>query len=349
MKILFVCDMAPWRLVANGEMPSHFLFGVAELIETWKEDFSRGYIKECYGGGYVDFVHLKRLRLSSAYKVLKIAKGYDIVYDANIHVVSFFLGILNKLHLFPAKLVTLFHYPPYWIYMKLCRSDVSMFLSHELYDSARKYVHDNRIMFANSWYPDTEWYKKYHLSNDENKQFDFFDSGKTFRCHTVLVDAVKELPQCSALLVIDKLNIPENYSSEMNNFHIHELNYSSMTECGKLMGKCKSMVIPVKKGKRSIICGSTCFMDAVAMGMPVVWHKGCPSSDDIIKYKLGVLYKREDVNDLKRALTAVSENYDFYHKNMIEFSKSHNIYKFSAKLIKGFQQILGRLKEEQVK
>lgn len=281
------------------------------------------------------------MRLSSAYRVLKVAKKYDIVYDANIHVVSFWLGILNKMHLFPAKLVTMFHFPPYAIYMKLCRSDISMFFSEELCKKARKYIHDNRLMFANKWYPDTRWYDDNYSPCVERQQYDFFDNGKTYRCHEIFVEAMKEIPDAHALLVIDKNNIPNNYCHDMANFHIYEINrYIEMIECGELLLKSKSMVIPVKKGVRSTICGSTSFMDAIALGMPIVWHKGNPYSDDIEKYQLGELFERENIEDLKKALRKVLENYDFYHNNMLAFRKTHNIYSFTERLFEGFKAIL---------
>lgn len=50
MNILFVSDYPAWLKVAKGEMPSHHLFGVFEMIDHFRTP-SSAVIKQSLGGG----------------------------------------------------------------------------------------------------------------------------------------------------------------------------------------------------------------------------------------------------------------------------------------------------------
>ena len=49
MNILFVSDYPAWLKVAKGEMPSHHLFGVFEMIDHFRTP-SSAVIKQSLGG-----------------------------------------------------------------------------------------------------------------------------------------------------------------------------------------------------------------------------------------------------------------------------------------------------------
>ena len=72
-----------------------------------------------------------------------------------LNIVTQYISILNKYHLVPSRLISVYHHPPFKKILTYGKADVSMFFTKKLYDVACQTVSDNRMMIFNLWYPDT--------------------------------------------------------------------------------------------------------------------------------------------------------------------------------------------------
>ena len=257
---------------------------------------------------------------------------YDVVYDV-LNVVSNQFGVLNKLHLFKPKLVTNFHHPPFEKVMKYAKSDYSVFFTDELMEEAKKYIHDNRQVVCNYWYPDKDWYDRNKLKCDTSVKYDFLDNGKTARDHNLFIRSMRKMPDKRAVIVTDKKHIPSEYreGENVDLFFQEKPNDFTMLQ---LCMNTKVMVIPLEEKKEMLgPIGATSYMDAIALGMPVVTNKKAAFAKEIEKYHTGSLF---DLNEdsLAEVLRVSLEDYAHLRDEMKYFSENHTIKQYSENLAK---------------
>lgn len=257
---------------------------------------------------------------------------YDVVYDV-LNVVSNQFGVLNKLHLFKPKLVTNFHHPPFEKVMKYAKSDYSVFFTDELMDEAKKYIHDNRQVVCNYWYPDKDWYDRNKLKCDTSVKYDFLDNGKTARDHNLFIRSMRKMPDKRAVIVTDRNHIPSEYreGENVDLFFQEKPNDFTMLQ---LCMNTKVMVIPLEEKKEMLgPIGATSYMDAIALGMPVVTNKKAAFAKEIEKYHTGSLF---DLNEdsLAEVLRVSLEDYAHLRDEMKYFSENHTIKQYSENLAK---------------
>ena len=96
----------------------------------------------------------------------------------NLLLLSLKFQNLNKYNLFPSKLITVIHHPPFDKILKYAKSDVSIFFTNELKNMASNIVKDRRKIIVNYWYPDNEWYNENKIMVSDEKVYDFLDNGK---------------------------------------------------------------------------------------------------------------------------------------------------------------------------
>lgn len=329
MKILFIINYASWLKIKGGEQPSHHLFGFYELIDYFETDDTA--VLKSSIGGKIKFVCIQHRTLKEVLKVYIMSFKYELIFDS-LCVVSKYLGVFNKYHLLKPRLVTIFHHPPFKKIMQYAKSDISIFFTEKLLNEARKYVTDKRIMFFNQWYPDVDFYSaKYNKENDKSKIIDFIDNGKTARDHNKFILSVTKLRQCTGLVVTDSKHIPEQYKNDGN----IKLCFQDIPDDKKMLSiliHAKVMVIPLEKAD-SIIgpIGITSYLDAIALGMPVVAPYNAAFSDEIAENKLGVLYNPLK-DDFSTELLEALNNYAFYANNMKRFAKKHTIMEYSKNI-----------------
>lgn len=94
------------------------------------------------------------------------------------------------------------------------------------------------------------------------------------------------------------------------------------------------MVIPLeeKVGKLMGPLGYTSYMDAIALGMPVVTNRNAVYAKEIIENGLGVVFD-STVESMRTALVESLDNYSDYTERMIQFSRNHSIVEYSKKLL----------------
>ncbi len=331
MNILFLSDYPAWLAVSKGTMPSHHLFGVHCLIKEFCDEGTSAIIKDEMGGGRIDFMLVNNAKdIAKAYFK---SFHYDVVYDV-LNVAWRFcsiLTILNKHHAFRPRLITIFHHPSFKNYMRFGKADVSVFFSDKLLSSAKLFVHDNRTMISNYWYPDQKWYDS-NTNEVYTKVYDFMDNGKTYRDHETFISAINNINR-KGMIVCSEQQRAE-YKKLTNNIDFFCQPSPNDLHLLPVIRKSKIMVIPLSV-KDDLIgpFGNTSYMDAIATGMPVVCSNNFALAQEIVDNNLGCTYVTGNVDSLVCAMQKTLENYDFYHRNMIEFSVKHNIDTYSKVII----------------
>lgn len=258
--------------------------------------------------------------------------NYDVVYDV-LTAVSKQLGILNKFHLLPPRLVTIFHHPPFNKMMKFAKSDCSVFFTEELMNEAQKSIHDDRQVVYNRWYPEKAWYDKNKLMFKSDKVYDFLDNGKTARDHNLFIRCMRLMPNKRAVIVTDKRHIPSEYK-EGENVDLFFQDKPNDLVMLQLCLNAKVMVIPLEENKNMLgPIGNTSYMDAIALGMPVVTNKKAVFAKEIEDNSIGCLFNLNE-DSLVQALEQSLDEYDNLHNAMLLYSDNHSINKYTEKMSK---------------
>lgn len=333
MRILFIINYPSWHKIKRGEMPNHHLFGIFQLIDYFDSE-NTAILKN--GKGKIEFLCFTNSSLSKLLKLYIKSFKYDILYDTLCSVSKTF-GILNKYHLLRPRLITIFHHPPFVKIMKNSKSDVSIFFTKELLLLAHKSVKDNRFITFNQWYPDIEWYLRNSISLNKEKLYDFLDNGKTGRDHNKFIKSVEKLDSYRGLIVTDHKHIPENYKDN-SNIELYFQDKPNDKQILSVLVHSTIMVIPLIETKNILgPIGYTSYIDALALGMPIVAPSNAAFAQEIADNKLGILYDPMK-NEFSTELMLAIKNYEVLSQNVKTFASTHTIKEYA----KNLQKILFR-------
>lgn len=240
-------------------------------------------------------------------------------------VFSKFWGVLNKLHMFPAKLVTIIHHPPFNKMMRYAKSDVSIFFTPALAAMAAGLANDKRIIVPANWYPDTMWYERNKLNVASEKKYDFLDNGKTARDHDLFIRSMRKLPHLRGVIVTDGKHVPAEYR-EGENIDLYFQDVPNDLNMLPLCVQSRVMLIPLcGKGKGLLgPVGYTSYMDAIALGMPVVSNNNAAYAYELEENKTGLTYS-SDADDISQVLQESIDRYEELSANMRAFCNVHSI------------------------
>ncbi len=347
MKILQICNYPAWIKVSEHKQPSHHLFGTFQEIEEFikinnTEAKIRGLLKD--GKGYVDFLLWTKEKTAWDFmRLYFLCFKYDLVFDTLCSVTKQ-LGILFRLFR-PAKLVTILHHPPFTKMLRYTRSDAYIFFDEAYRNMAIKDMPKMTDRFHSiRWQPDKAWYSE-KLSEMElpEVEYDFIDNGKTGRDHEMMAEAAYETSSHIVLINHPDLR-PKNYKEggcltfveQLHPDDITLLHYLSQSVC---------ILIPCKKKKGwSLIgpIGVTSFMDAIALGKPVICSDNLYFADDVRKYGLGLTYLTGSKDSLMACLRKMKDNITFRkicEANMRQYAKDKSIENYSRKLFAIFHKL----------
>lgn len=338
-RLLFInnYDMAKSReSYLKGNSPSHHQFGTSELLETGE------YTVDYMLASPKNFTN-KILKLLSLFpiwfQIYWKARKYDIVYGGADFTVDF-LGFMKKLGLFRPKLVAIFHHPPFSFRLKHEKYDHIVFLSSFSYNEMALLLPTKagHMRFI-QWGPDLTFYQKYApIPNymKTQKEIIFISNGKTKRDHESLVDAAENI-NAHTIIVSDEYSLPLNYHKDKcNNVEIFYQNRPDDTEMVKLLNKCSVLIVPTPPTSQKLgPIGLTSFLDTIALGIPIITADNTVITDIVVSYKMGLVYKAGDTNDLKKAMTFFIENPEHiteYGRNAYEFGQKNDIKVFAKQL-----------------
>lgn len=322
-------------LFLRGQSPSHHQFGTSQLIETgeYKVDY---------------FLVAPKVRKNKFLKLISIipiwiktffkARKYDIVYGAADFTVDF-LGMLKKAKLFRPKLIAIFHHPPFEQKLKVEKFDKILFLSHyALEDISSKFPNLRQSMEFFQWGPDLDFYKRIEpVPNYQKnkKELIFISNGKTHRDHETLFEAAVKTGN-KTIIVSDEWSLPLNFNKLCKNVEIFYQNKPDDTKMLKLLSNCSVLVIPTfPDNQRLGPIGLTSFVDAIAMGIPIISANNTVFDNIIIEHKMGLVYEAGNPTDLGRVMDVFKENPELvvqYGKNAFNFGQTHDIKAFGMQL-----------------
>ena len=72
--------------------------------------------------------------------------------------------------------------------------------------------------------------------------------------------------------------------------------------------------------------------------MSVVTNENAAMADEIRENGFGCLYRGTEKEGLSKAMKQTSDNYDYYHQNMLKFRETRDVYIYSSKIIPYFKQ-----------
>lgn len=181
--------------------------------------------------------------------------------------------------------------------------DKIFFLSEILMEEAkRRYPNLAEKMVYLEWGPDMPFYEETYktLSNKvcPDKPV-VISNGKTARDIKLLESACEEL-DIPSIVVTDSL---KSKSANIVTSGKKGRNAITYVELMKYMSQSDISVIPiVKRKEKANLCGLTSFLDALALGQPIVMSDNTNISVDIEGLGMGKLYKADDKEDLKAKL-----------------------------------------------
>lgn len=261
---------------------------------------------------------------------------YDVILDA-VNQCPLLL-VLNRLHLLPCKIVTILHHPPFYLEEELGKADAYLFFSkNTMQHDARVVPSKEKAFFLNEWGPDSSWYPVVSAGKQE---FICCDDGKTQR-YTFLEKQVIEKLKIKSLVT---------YHSE----YTEKLPVSFTKDFFAKIINAKIMFIPIKKdafprklhayerrrvrqNKDTIPndpCGLTSFMDAVALGMPVICSDNTAVAEFVLENDLGRVYSAGNVESAIKAFSQLlnDEVYRICKENIARYRESHSIEAYSDRL-----------------
>lgn len=336
MKILCISGYAAWEKVPYGEMPSNHLFGIHEMIDHYEHsgESVRGFIRsDVLGGGYVDFYLWnggKKNIAKQTIELLKLSRDYDIIYDM-LNRCSIFLGIFRRFGLLKSKLVTIMHHPPYKTQLNIADSDAYIFFDAEY----KKLAEENKPKkvsryFVNEWRPDYKWYQTVpEEEQSEDISVFYIDNGKSRRDRDTLIKAA------------DIANVRVDYAGDANGTEgwarPYKVDLKDDIAQLKKLRKYKAIIIPIQKSEKEKIgpLGITSYLDAIALGLPVIVSDNACFAGEIKRLGSGIVYTTGEYEELAQALKRLQADENFYEECVqnINRAKYPNISEYSNTLV----------------
>lgn len=346
MKILYISNYEPWKLVSKGLMPSNHLFGINEILDRLTED-ERGQWHGKFEDGIVDFVYVKNFDAKQTLKYYVLACHYDVVYDV-LNVISKYVGLIPKC-LRPFKLVSILHHPPFDTQLKYASSDAYIFFSQALMNIAKDaFPSMQDKMFVNEWRPD---YDYYHRDVKQELKYDFIDCGRTNRDHKTVIQAL--IATESKGLFFDKKRILEQKQYEIKegiNTFFYKDNFIPDNQYVNLMKSAKVMVLALPKSDKILgPLGATVIMDALGLGMPIICSDNSYCSELVEREGLGLVYKAEDPASLALCMNELKneQRYNECKQNIVKYNLGGDLLNYSKKLMRIFYKVLNKKENEE--
>ena len=339
MKILYVSNYEPWKLISKGLMPSNHLFGINEILDSLTED-KRGQWHGKFKGGIVDFVYIENFNVKQTFKYYALACHYDVVYDA-LNVISKYVGLIPKCFR-PFKLVSILHHPPFDKQLKYSSSDAYIFFSEALMKIAKeRFPCKQDIMYVNEWKPDFDYY---HKDVRQELKYDFIDCGRTNRDHKTVIKAL--IAAGAKGLFSDKKRILEKEQYEIKegiNTFFYKDNFIPDNQYVNLMKSAKVMILALPKSDKILgPLGATVLMDALGLEMPIICSDNSYCSELVKNKGLGLVYKAEDSASLAQCMNELKDE-QRYHDcklNIIKYNMGGDMLEYSNKVMCIFQKVL---------
>lgn len=242
-------------------------------------------------------------------RVLNKYRDFDIIYSAMTGSMQMnYYSRLKEKGKMKAKLIAVLHHPVNTLKYPSAYHKI-LFLSKGV-ETGFTYPHKEYLFWGG---PDLSYYD-YWINklqkNREMKDIIFISNGKSHRNHDEFLYVADKL-QVKAIVTCDNTTLPEKKYLNNKNFNILYPNNSkraiTSNENIELVLSADVMVIPVRTDNIHL-CGLTSFVDAIALGKPVIMSDNTFIDIDIEKEGFGFIYKAGDVLDLEAKMNVFLEN-----------------------------------------
>lgn len=251
-------------------------------------------------------IEYKVRRILSHASLAWAARDADIVYAPQSGHTTIF-AILRVLGLSRKRLVAAVHHPTQRVVAPGTYHRI-LFISREVMERFRSLpgnegVDNLEYVF---WGPDLEFYD--HVARLHPKApadgLRFISNGKTGRDNALLLEAATRLG-VQATVICDRSFVPAPAHRDNPAFslitHASAGNVISDTENIRLLQQAQVMVLPVVPD-RTGLCGLTSFLDAIALGMPIILSHNTMIGIDVEAEGFGLVYRAGDLDGLTAAM-----------------------------------------------
>lgn len=282
----------------NNISPAHHTWGVDYLIECGHNVDIKQF-KNPVGNAFMQHLKLWLWCL----KNLDILRKYDVVISFFNPLLGFaaFLkkvGFLKNVHLY-----TMVHHLTHFPELNSGYEKIFFISSSILEFAKERYPALSDKMVYLEWGPDLKFYEQSYIKCRRRKgtlcNTVIISTGKTLRDLDILEKVCKEI-HLSVIIITDNIKMTDYNIVQSGNVGKNAITYSSLLE---YLEKSNINVIPCqKKIGRNTICGLTSFLDALAMGQPIIMSDNTNISVDIEGLGIGYIYRAGNKDDLKAKL-----------------------------------------------
>lgn len=190
------------------------------------------------------------------------------------------------------------------------------------------------------WGPDLPFYEStYQAIQQRTRETSpvLISTGKTSRDLPLMIDACQELGLHTIIITdVVQTSLPMTFTAGGKGE-----NALPGDEMRDLMAQSDISVIPVvaERSKESL-CGLTSFLDALALGQPIIMSDNTNISVDIDALRIGLTYKAGDKEDFERQVTYMVEHPAFMDecgRNARQYALAHSYEHYCRQLLSAMQ------------
>lgn len=334
---------------ASGRYPKHHFWGIYDLLSDPNYDielFDNNYFSKLTNP-FLNRIHSLGRWLWNQFRLLLLIRNFDIIYGTQVcfSVMPISMpAIFRHLGLCKAKIAIILQNPNVKI-PRFHKYDKLIFLSPEVMDIfLNDSPHLTNIAEHVFWGPDLSFYDALRAKFTSDQSIDFVSNGKTGRDYGTFLTAC-ESEGVSALLVHNSSFQPSD--TQKSNPRLHFIsgagagNIITDVENVRLLLSCKFMILPIRPSRPGLY-GTTSFLDAIALGMPIIMSDNTMIGIDIKQLQFGYFYRAGDPASLSECIKKILSNSDQIESlkcNARKFAESNNLDVFQSRIKEIFKEL----------
>jgi hypothetical protein len=301
--------------IRNGTMPAQHAWGCDYLKAHGHDVTTLTYLS--HKGRILKQIDLFLFSM----KNLLLFNHYDVVISFCNPSIGW-AALFRKLGFLHCKMYTLVHHHTSRFMWLNKGYDRIFFLSKQVMDFTKQdYPSLAEKMTYLEWGPDLKFYNDSfgRMKQRYNPPTVMISNGKTWRDIDLIENGCKQL-NIPLIIITDKV---KSSSSSIVSSGIKGKNAILDSTLLTYMLQSTISTIPIKiKSRNDGLTGLTSFLDAIALGQPIIMSDNTNISVDVDKLHIGYTYKAGDVLDFIRVVKKLIEN----PSDMKEFSHNARIY-----------------------
>lgn len=276
----------------------------------------------------------KILNLFFCLQNIKYFNQFDIIIAFANPIIGW-CALLKRFGIIKSHLYTFVHHSHH--HMELWNGyDEIFFLSKQVMEiTKKKYPKLAHKMTYIEWGPDLTFYESTYLNilENKNKKMCLISNGKTSRDLNLITNACNKI-NIPLIIITDQVS----GSSQAIVSGIKGKNAISYHDLLQYMRKSSISIIPIAKERsKNSLYGLTSFLDALALGHPIIMSDNTNISVDIEKLKIGLIYKAGDESDFINKIMYMIEHPDYMKEcsiNARNYAENHSYNEYCQTLEK---------------